>query len=132
VENREPKSETNWVRVRSECSRTKAFHRLRLEAEKDIQERNNLRPEGVRYKFDIEAESHAFIVYHESNIGTRAIHFNLNEDGISITFPNGTLICKATPTINEDGECCLKVNGKQMEFWQVRMLALEDLFFNVS
>jgi hypothetical protein len=29
----------------------------------------------------------------------------------------------------EAGSCCLKVNGEEREFWQVRRMALEDLMF---
>jgi hypothetical protein len=36
---------------------------------------------------------------------------------------------KATLTLNDMGECRLKINGQEREFWQFRRTALEDLFF---
>jgi hypothetical protein len=32
-------------------------------------------------------------------------------------------------TINDEGKCRLKVGGIEREFWQVRRMALEALFF---
>jgi hypothetical protein len=36
---------------------------------------------------------------------------------------------RATPGLNNPGDCTLTVNGSELELWQVRRLALQDLFF---
>jgi hypothetical protein len=42
---------------------------------------------------------------------------------------DGIKAFEATPTVNDEGKCRLKVNGIEREFWQVRRMALEKLFF---
>lgn len=36
---------------------------------------------------------------------------------------------RATITLNNEGRCMLKVDGEELEPWNVRRMALEDLFF---
>ena len=36
---------------------------------------------------------------------------------------------EVTLTFADEGECRLNVNGEDREFWQVRRMALEELFF---
>ena len=37
------------------------------------------------------------------------------------------LMFDATLTLNDKGECRLKIGEKELDFWQFRKLALEDL-----
>jgi len=57
------------------------------------------------------------------------VNFNLTEHSIVISDQDGNTIFEAVATLNDEGECRLKVTGQEKELWQVRKMALEELFF---
>jgi len=42
---------------------------------------------------------------------------------------DGKKILEATLTLNDSGECRVKIGGQEYELWQMRKKALENLFF---
>jgi hypothetical protein len=129
----------NWVEARSRCSAAKVFHEIRLGIDGDVKTRNAERPNPPRYVFDTAIKDNTVVVM-VTGIGDMAealqfpqsVTLRLTEAGISVYDKNNKHLWDATLTLNDDGECRLKVNGQELEFWQFRRRALEDLFFRFS
>jgi|ERR1035441_230911 hypothetical protein len=123
----------DWVKARSECSLAVIFERLKVQLQQDVETRQSLRGPGpfYEYGFKLVIEGRSVAVVLE---GARALHdsvlFRLTETAIEITDRNGQVTLSATPTVSDDGECRLKVDGQERELWQVRKLALEPMFFS--
>jgi hypothetical protein len=123
--------ELDWVTERSECSIVKVFEMLRLQVKADVEKRNGLLPQQSYYKFEMTTQDSAFSVLSRSNINkSKAIVFELVENEIQVNDKKGNSIFVATLTLNDAGECLVKIKDKECELWQMRRAALEDLFFN--
>lgn len=128
-------AEFDWVTARANCSLGLMFERLKGEIEEDVKKRQEIRPKtefGNYYGFRVDMNQSRISVLLEGNgIQRQSIVFYLKKDCIEIVDGSATSKFKATATLCDDGECRLKVNDQERELWQVRKLALEDLFFNV-
>jgi hypothetical protein len=129
-------ADLDWVGVRSACSLAAVFERLKGEVEEDARKRQALVPKtefGYRYAFRTDVGQGRISVLLEGAdfSQNRSIVFYLREDCIEVIDGKRSSKLKATPTISDDGECRLKVNGQERELWQFRKAALEDLFFSV-
>jgi hypothetical protein len=128
----------NWVYARAKCSLAQAFEQLRLEVQDDTEKRQELRGQD---HFSGKGYDHGF---HCSNIGTKfsvslsyantkcSVTFALGKDAIEILDDTDRMLFRVTVTLNNEGRCIAKVNGQEMEFWQVRQKALESLFFDTN
>ena len=116
--------------ARFECSLAKVFADLRLQIEQDVKTRNDVRTdrEKQRGRFEITATVGDSFMVLLSEDANRAVTFRLLQDSITATGTNGQIV-KGTPTISDDGECRLKVDGRELDQWQFRKRALESLFF---
>lgn len=119
----------DWVTARAECSLYKMFKELRNGVKQDVAKRNELRQEGERVRFEMGAESgKGFSVFREGPTGTEAMDFFFENTEIRVADPNNVLF-RMTVTVSNDGRCKFVVDGKELEQWQVRKMALEKLFF---
>jgi hypothetical protein len=124
-----------WVKERSECSAAKVFEQLRLEVEHDVEIRNAQIAPGAGYRFDVVPKGKKFAVVVAGiksvgkNVPFYSVTFTLEDGGVSVHDNDNKLALNGTLTLNDDGECRLKVKGKEREFWQFRRMALERLFF---
>ena len=127
-------SDFEWVHARAACSPSKVFEQLRLQIAQDVKLRNKL-CESQGYKFGISEESAAFSVFLDSvnhrETPHRVIRFCLDDQRIIARYGDETHIFTATLTLNEDGECRLRINDKNYDLWQARQMALEKLFFEI-
>jgi hypothetical protein len=124
------KSKFNWVTERSSCSLPKVFKTLRLQVEEDVKTRNAVRPNNSPYEFSVaENNTDEFTVLLKAKDVRKSIAFSLAEHLISVRDDKGTQMFAVTLTFNDEGECKLHVNEQELEFWQVRRMALEDLMF---
>jgi hypothetical protein len=127
----------DWVKVRSECSAAKVFSQLKLEIKDDISQRNGMRNEGDKYKFDITENGTSFTAFIDglnlfnSVPDHQAISFFLNGKEIVVRNNAGEMF-KITLTLNNEGHCRLKIADKEYTQWQVRKMALEKLFFEIK
>lgn len=129
--------ELDWVNAFSGCSLGKVFHQLKLQIAEDVKARNGqiqslsvavtIKP----YAFAMTEQGERFSVFVEGDKVPRgnSVSFALEEKKICVTDANGALLFEATLTLNDEGECRLKVGGQEREFWQVRRMALQKLFF---
>ena len=128
------KSEKNtpkfdWVTERSSCSLPKVFKTLRLQVEEDVKSRNALRPNNSPYEFSIAENAGDFTVTLQAKDVRQSVIFSLGEHAISVRDDKGNPMLDVSLTFTDEGKCRLNVNDQQRELWQVRRMALEELFF---
>jgi hypothetical protein len=120
----------NWVAVRLQCSLPQVFESLRLQVKTDVETRSAAQPESDRhYAFKFSSADRRFsaaVIGHKIH---RVVVFNLEGSVISVRDENDDEILLATATLNDEGECRLKVGNQERELWQVRKMALETLLF---
>jgi len=119
----------DWVTERSSCSLPKVFKTLRLQVEQDVKSRNALRPNNSPYEFSIAENAGDFTVLLKSKDVRQSVIFSLAEHAISVRDDKGTPMFEVTLTFTDEGKCRLNVNNQPRELWQVRRMALEELFF---
>jgi|SRR5450759_4401562 len=119
----------DWVTELSRCSIGSVFEELKLQVESDVKTRTALRPDNCPYGFSMVAHESTFsVVFNQQNI-RRAVSFVMRDDLIVVKDHNNKEMLEAGLTLNDKGECRLKVKGEERELWQFRRMALEDLFF---
>jgi hypothetical protein len=132
-ENTKVESDFEWLTARAACSPVKVFEQLRLQITHDIELRNNMSG-GQAYKFAMFGEASTFTVFLDSTYHRetphRTVRFRLQGEKIIAEYPHAEIFT-ATLTLNEDGECRLRIKDKNYELWQVRHMALEKLFFEI-
>jgi hypothetical protein len=124
--------EFEWVKARAECSIGLIFEQLKTQVQEDVDARQALR-EGppYHYAFKFKVENDTIIALLEGHRLHESVTLRLSENTIEVMGKDGKPLFSGTATLNNDGECRLKVNGEELEFWQFRKKALEDLFFTV-
>ncbi|MGD0761094.1 MAG: hypothetical protein ABR921_19505 [Candidatus Sulfotelmatobacter sp.] len=119
----------DWVTERSSCSLPKVFKTLRLQVEEDVKSRNALRPDNSPYEFSLAENAGDFTVHLESKDLHQSVTFSLSEHAMSVRDDKGNPLFTVTLTFTDEGKCRLNVNNQPRELWQVRRMALEELFF---
>jgi hypothetical protein len=127
VEKDAPKS--NWVTERSSCSLPKVFKDLKLQVEADVKARNDLRPANSPYEFSVKDNGDDFSVLLKTADAHKSVALKLSEHAILVRDDKGDEMFEVSLTFNDQGKCRLHVNKEERELWQVRRMALEDLFF---
>jgi hypothetical protein len=120
----------SWVRERAKCSTAEVFKRLQLEAERDVEAANSVFELAGFLEFRITTNSahDVFIAAREGH--PTQIKFSLGSGKIHVK-RDGQSDLEITLTLNNNGQCRLKVNGEdeELEVWQVLRMSLENLFF---
>jgi hypothetical protein len=70
-----------------------------------------------------------FTVALEAGDFRKSVIFSLAEHAIVVKDDAGKSMFEVTLTFNDAGECRLHVQDQELESWQVRRMALEDLLF---
>ena len=120
----------DWVGARSKCSLSEVFKALELGARDDVDAINALIISNTQIKFKVVGNGIRFSViceYGAQTSGSRDFYRKDNE--IFVSNENSKVIFTATITLNSLGRCMLKIGEDELEEWQVRRKALEDLFF---
>lgn len=129
-----------WVVARAKCSASEVYSDFALQIKHDVEIRNKLlsgkeRKHEINFSFGGGYEQTSLIVavqtgghlLEEKRI-TQAIFTKIPE-GIAVEYPNGKKLTGIL-TLSQDGECRLKVDEIEYNFWQFRKLALEPIFFD--
>jgi hypothetical protein len=119
----------DWVTERSSCSLPKVFNTLRVQVEEDVKTRNALRPSYSPYEFSVKDDNGEFAILLKANELQQSVVFRLAEHAILVRDDKSNPMFEVTATFSDGGECRLKVNGEERDFWQVRRMALEELMF---
>jgi hypothetical protein len=127
-------AEFDWVTERANCSLQKFFADLQMGSKTDVDIKNKLlRDASEPGKFVVTPNGDRFTVLREGNghrsIGLWSVEFSLGESGISVSSNDGMIQFTGALTLNNNGECRLRVKDEELEQWQVRRMALEELFF---
>ena len=118
--------EFDWVTERQKCSLVSVFESLKMQLKQDVAIRQNQLHPGYGFCFD---EGHSYAVVRLEGDKNATVRFEVGRS-IVCTY-DGTQVFTAAPTLSDDGKCRLKVNGKELDLWQISKLALEDMFFNI-
>ena len=119
----------DWVTERSSCSLPKVFTALRVQVEADVKTRNGLRPGNSPYEFSVKEDNGEFAVLLKAQQLQQSVVFSLADHAILVRDDKSNPMFEVTAAFSDRGECRLKVNGEDRDFWQVRRMALEDLMF---
>ena len=122
----------DWVTEYARCSIGALFEKLKLQLQEDVDKRQELRGSGPSYKFVLLHNSEKATVLIEGNNVHESVVFRLSGRAIEVVDDEGNVRFTATPTLNDEGECRLKINGEEKELWHLRKMALEELFFRRS
>jgi hypothetical protein len=118
----------NWIKAKADCSLAQVFKQLELGAANDVDAANEQRKPEDRHTFSISSAHGRFSIARESRSALPvSVDFSLEGDEIVVCTGN-EIILRATITLNNQGRCMLQVDGEELEQWQVRRMALEDLF----
>jgi hypothetical protein len=127
--------ELNWVKARAECSLAQVFKALELAIKDDIEAVNSLTRVDAGTKFALVpyGGKRFSVVCEVNHFPSGSIDFSLSETEILVGCGADTIF-RARLTLTDSGRCKLKlrVNGTELELeqWQFRRKALEDLFFD--
>jgi hypothetical protein len=125
-------NEFSWVMARYACSPFEVYKQLQMGCERDVSERDETRrpPPKDPFIFKIASSGDSFLVWLEGDRISSSVEFRWTEKGISVRDNNKKPFLEATLTLNDEGECRLKVGTDSLTCWQFRRRSLEDLFFN--
>jgi hypothetical protein len=125
-------SEFEWVNARAECSIGLIFEQLKTQVKKDVDARQaQSKGPPFYYGFRFKVENDTIIAMIEGHRLHESVTFRLSGNAIEVFGKDSQPLFSGTATINNDGECRLRVNGEDLELWQLRKKALEDLLFIV-
>ena len=122
----------DWVTERSACSLPKVFKDLGAQLEEDVKTRNALRPNNSPYEFSVKEDVSDITVILQAGEVRKSVIFTLTPHSILAKDDKGNQLFDVTLTFTDDGKCRLNVNDQPREPWQVRRMALEELFFAPS
>lgn len=125
----------DWVTAHSTCTIETMFRRLQLGAQKDVDRRNGLTGRHDHWRFALTEEENGFEVLRSpgSQFSTGQVdafvvfervgpRINIRGDGIELDIT-------AIIGINPAGDCRYFVGEAEYLEWEVRKLALDQLFF---
>ena len=119
----------DWVKARAACSPQVVFKELELGARGDVDAIKEERPDSAS-EFDFLVTDGGFSVMRRGEMRADSIDFTLEGDSIKAKDPRPEGVSvTATLTLNDNGECRLKVGNQELEQWQFRRKVLEALFF---
>jgi hypothetical protein len=121
----------HWVVARSKCSIAVVFTELQLGAVDDAKKaHSNLSQEGWPTFEATNIIGNSFCVVRAHNpVCSKRVEFSRSENEIQVRDNDGKLFMTATLTLTNEGECKLKVGDQELDQWQFRRMALENLFF---
>jgi hypothetical protein len=130
-QNKSLPADFRWVEARSKCSIAVVFAEIRLGAIGDCEQAQaELSKNGWPGFETTEMRSNRFAVIRSHNPAfNRSVEFVCNGSAIEVNDGNGKILMTATLTLTDEGECKLKVGDRELDQWQFRRAALEELFF---
>jgi hypothetical protein len=133
-------SSFGWVDRRADCSLFAVFSELKMGVKNDIEARAKQGPkqapdQPVRFRFKPdENNENRFSVLREGHQLAASVEFGCDAKGIYASDGTGKDLVRGTVTLNDEGDCRLKVADAsggiaEVTCWQFRRRALEELFF---
>lgn len=118
----------DWVTARENCSITATFEKLKLGVESDTKTRHDLPGTKCGYEFIGGARD----LFSVSLAGSGGLHhvvkFRLDKKTIVVSMDDAPFL-EGRVGLSDEGLCKLTVKGEELELWQFRKRALDNLFF---
>ena len=119
----------DWVTARASCSGFHFFQKLKDGIRGDVRAINDIRS-GTGVGFTLDAEGDHLLVLREGKETDDSIRFMWSGNVMCVINGADATILEGSLTLNDEGQCRMKVGEKELTFWQFRKRALENLFFN--
>jgi hypothetical protein len=118
----------DWVSARKKCSALEVFEQLRQDAKSNVEA---FKAGAERSACDfITTQPDVFSVFRQEFRGLVGVRFVLRNSEIQIEGEGGIPVnMTATLTLNDKGECRLRVGNDELDRWQVLRRALEPVLF---
>jgi len=127
-----PSDDFDWVSARSACCAVSMFESLKREVEKDVIRRVESSKDSPTPKteFAFKPNGDSFAVIAKMGPAHHTVAFAIEAgERIVVTIDDRALL-ESSVTLCDDRICRLKIkDGTELERWQFRRRALEDLFF---
>jgi hypothetical protein len=111
-------SDCDWVTSRVKCSVFEVFSRLRTGVQGDLERRALSLPPDTRMSFKMREEqppwSDRFTVLRLGDTISDSIEFSYAENTIRVKDAGGRTKITAKLTLNDDGDCRLKVDDQEL------------------
>jgi hypothetical protein len=127
----------HWVLARFKCSVSEIFQQLDVGIRDDVEKRQTLadtNKEDVRFSVSANISGSRFSVSRLDNVlyqlHMQYVYFERHRNEIQVLDNKHEIVLRATLTLNNEGECKLKVGDEELDQWQFRRKALEELFFS--
>lgn len=130
----------DWVTARAQCATRRVFLELKDEIEADIEIRNGLlTPAHQSNLIEFLVDPH--VARTQGGVDTFKVHrngagvfsmlkFECNDSSIKVLrTETKEVIAEASLRLNDEGQCRLVVEGKELTHWQFRLRALHDFLF---
>lgn len=123
--------ELNWVDKRAACAIATVFNQLCNGITADVEAANSARQLSEIDRFSAAMHSTGTVIFvGRPNRTPRArVIVGVVDDRIEVHQEWDGGNWNVTVGLNEEGRCILWLDGKEMEQWQFRKKALEELFF---
>jgi hypothetical protein len=125
----------NWVEKRAACSADQVFRELQTGIENDIAYRNAIRGTGPlvtgNFIAQLTSDGKVLIVAEEGPWSKGRLKIFAMDGRIEVRNEIANTNWAAKVIFSDEGRCKLKLedDGRELEQWQFRKLALESLFF---
>src|SRR5688572_17891332 len=128
----------DWVGAQAKCSTKSMFERLRTQVRQDVQNRNGLFDRDDRWRFEFDEDDDEFEVSRlvpGGSTGTRvtaSVRFARTGRRIHVQGEEVDVEFVAIVTLDVSGQCRFVVGEATYSNWEIRRMALEQLFFEES
>ena len=126
--------EFDWVSAQAQCNAGAMFERLRTQVREDVQRRNGLLGRSDEWRFEFESEDDAFEVARVTGSlvdpkVSAVVTFERAGRRILIHSEDIDVDLTAIVTLDVSGACRFVVGEAIYSDWEIRRMALEQLFF---
>ena len=125
---------SNWVKERGACSSAHVFETLRLQVKDDVETRQAMREKsefGYPGSFSFHENGSSFSVLLQGpHPLEQRVTFSHDGKTVSVKGTDGKSFLVASPALDRNCQCIVKIGGQEYALWHMRMLALEHLFFD--
>ena len=108
---------------------TSAFATLKAEIKRDIEARNKSLAGEFWFTLTDNGESFAVHTASERTIKVNVVTFYREGRTLAVKGNDGKEKFNAILTLSPDRKCRFKIDSQEYDFWYIRKMALEDLFF---
>jgi hypothetical protein len=122
----------DWVAAQAKCSTQSMFEQLRTRVRADVQHRNGVFNHEDQWRFEFHDDGDEFEVVRNAPRVTASVRFTRNGRRIEVRGEDVDVEFVAVVTLDVTGQCRFTVGEAVYADWEIRRMALEQLFFEES